>query len=554
MLKKLETLLDETVLRGHRPYFWLAGIAFALYFQTIFFSFTYLDDHVLILERLYFLRDMGNIFKTFTLQVFFNPLSAFYYRPMLIVSFMIDTLFGGGAAWAYHFSNILLHAAATTLVFLMLKMFGYRKQIAFPLSLLFAIHPVLSQAVAWIPGRNDSLLAVFILASIIFGLSFLNKPTIRNLMAHAGCFALALFTKESALVLLPLISIYAAIKRSQVLKAVKQEGLKFYFLGLSWILILMMWFLLRSIALVNSTGYSLDAVMKTIISNSPAIFLYLGKFFYPANLSVLPTIQDSPLLAGYVAAALLLVVFVYTLGKRRYLALFGAAWFLAFLLPAFVRPNIEYQADFLEHRLYVPMIGVLLIMAEFLQQIRWRRYLLPALMIIFPLLAAVNLNHSRVFQNRMSFWLNAVENSPSHPLAYKNLGSIYYLDGKLDLAEASYLQALKLNPTESMVYNNLGMIFEKRGELKKAEEAYLTELEHNPYYENTLINYGSLLYKNGDKKEEAARMWLDALSVNPDSAAAYRNLAIYYLELGEEEKSNRYVLEAQRRGLDLQNL
>ena len=147
---------------------WLALISLVIYAQSLFFGYTYLDDNVLVQDNLFFLKDIGNLGKAFTTEVFhLLHSSAAYYRPMLTLSFMWDAIVGGGALWMFHVTDIAIHITVVALLYLVfLKLEGSPK-LSFVLSAFFAVHPALSQAVSWIPGRNDSLLALFVLASLL---------------------------------------------------------------------------------------------------------------------------------------------------------------------------------------------------------------------------------------------------------------------------------------------------------------------------------------------------------------------------------------------------
>jgi hypothetical protein len=118
---------------------------------------------------------------------------------------MMDVLIGKGNPLICHLTNIIIHIGASLLCFSLLRNTIESKKTAFLYALIFTVHPVLTHAVAWIPGRNDSLLAVFIFSSAIFYLKYirLNK-TVHLFMAGLMYFA-ALFTKENAILYLPLL-------------------------------------------------------------------------------------------------------------------------------------------------------------------------------------------------------------------------------------------------------------------------------------------------------------------------------------------------------------
>ncbi|MBU4536866.1 glycosyltransferase family 39 protein, partial [Patescibacteria group bacterium] len=180
------------------PFMVIAVLGFLIYSQTLFFDFTYLDDNTLILDNQSFLSNPLNVFEAFRTDVFhiFNH-SAFYYRPILTISFMFDYQIGGVNPFVYHFSNLIFHILAVCLLFVFLRKINYKKDISFLFSLLYLSHPVLTQAVAWIPGRNDSLVTIFILASFVCFIHFLNRNQTKYFIFHLLFFTLDIFTKET---------------------------------------------------------------------------------------------------------------------------------------------------------------------------------------------------------------------------------------------------------------------------------------------------------------------------------------------------------------------
>lgn len=531
------------------PYFWIIGLGLLTYLWTVFFGFSYLDDNALILGNLSFLRNLANIPTAFTTQVFHAlHTSAAYYRPLLTISFMLDSMFSGSSPFVYHLSNIAIHIATACVLFIFLQKINLKKDIALLFSLIFAVHPVLIQAVAWVPGRNDSLLALFSLASFIFILNYLETKKVRDLVWHLVFLAAAIFTKENGLLLAPMIFFYLLLFDR------KKVSLDRMPVAFAWLFILGIWYLLRSIALQNPIKYTVSEALSSIQNGLPAILIDLGKIFLPINLSVLPIIQDSTLVWGILSFAALVVSLILSKKRNNSLILFGAVWFLVFLVPSFIRPDATYVPDFLEHRVYLPIVGLFIILSQidFVKNFDFSSKntlkIFGALVAIFLL---INYIHTWVFRDKLSFWQSAVATSPHHPLAHKNLGAMYYLDGKLDKAEEEAIKSLDLNPDETLAHNNLGLIYMQRGEFDKAEAEYKKELEINPGYDNALFNYGLLLYRE-DKKDEAEKMWLETLKVNPDYVDAMRNLFVLYYQAGDKQKASLFYNDLQRRGVPVQ--
>ncbi len=545
--KERKSGVAGAILLGSNPYGVIALAGFLLYFRALFFEFTFLDDNELILGNFHFLRDLANLFRAFGEDVFLSPLDA-YYRPLMTVSLMIDAQLGGTGPLVYHLSNVLIHLAAACLLFRLLTKLKYRCDLSLFFSLLFAVHPVLTQAVAWVPGRNDSLLTVFVLAAFSLFIDFWRTTRRKFYFEHLLFFALALFTKETALVLPVICALYWGIFRRV------KKGLVLPVTA-GWGAVTAVWFLARRAAFTNPPETSFYDISTSVAQSLGAVVQYIGKALFPLNLSVLATIEDTTFVYGILAIFLVVVLLGTTKDKRWGRILFGLAWFLLFLLPSFVRPDPNVLADVLEHRIYLSLVGIIIVFLETglvkVLDFRRRPVLVGGALLILTF-SALTFWHSGNFSDRLRFWEGAASTSPHHPLAHRNLGAMYYLDGRLIEAEAEYDRARALNPAEPMVHNNLGLIYAQRGEPERAEAAYKKEMEINPSFSNTYFNLGLLYYSRG-RVEEALALWQEALQHDPSYISAYKALAQHYLQVEDSAQAEIYLTELERRGVQVRS-
>jgi 4-amino-4-deoxy-L-arabinose transferase-like glycosyltransferase len=536
-----------------RPFWFLFLVGFILYFSALFFGFTYLDDNNLILDNQYFLSNFSNIIESFKIDVFhlFNH-SAFYYRPILTISFLFDYQIGGINPFIYHFTNILLHIISSFLVFLFLFKLKYKKESSFLFALIFLVHPVLTQAVSWVPGRNDSLLMVFVLFSFVFFIDYLNKDRIKYLILSLLFVFLSFFTKESGIFIIPLLLFFSFfIYKKEENK--KDLFKKVFIYTIGSFLIFLIWLFLRNNALSGSSGLSLVEIFRSLFSNSPAIVQFIGKIFLPFNLSVIPIMENTTFIYGIISVFILFYLIFKTENKRWIYIIFGFIWFLAFLMPSFIRPNSKLVADFIEHRVYIPIVGIFIILLEtkIFKNINLENKKIKNIFIIIILLfSLITFFHNFTFRNRTSFWENAVLNSPDYPLAHRNLGAMKFLDGDYNTAEREFLKSIELNPNEEMAHNNLGLIYARRGDYEKAEMFYKKELEINPYYDNAHFNLG-LLYFNLNRKEEAVLFWKKTLEINPNFIDAIKSLASYYYEEKDYKEMTPYLIILKNMGFKI---
>ncbi|MCX6753986.1 MAG: glycosyltransferase family 39 protein, partial [Candidatus Nomurabacteria bacterium] len=193
----------KTFLDGWHPFFWISFLILLVYGATLFFNIVYLDDNVLVTGQYQFNKSLSNIPQAFSQDIFQTPLGGgTFYRPIERLTFILDAQFGEGAViFMSHFSNVLLHILAICFLFIFLVKLKINKLTAFLFSLIFAVHPLSAQTVAFISGRNDSLLAIFVFPALIFLINYLETRKNKFLVWNLIFLALALFTKETAAVL-----------------------------------------------------------------------------------------------------------------------------------------------------------------------------------------------------------------------------------------------------------------------------------------------------------------------------------------------------------------
>ncbi|MCX6786574.1 MAG: tetratricopeptide repeat protein [Candidatus Kaiserbacteria bacterium] len=527
--------LTDNVFRGYWPYVIICTVGVLLYAKSFAFGFTYLDDHVLILNNVATLENFWYIFGAFVHGVF--PAAqdtSLYYRPLLTISFMPEAMIGGTIPSFYHFINVVLHLISACLVYLFFIKLKYSKRISLLAGLIFVTHPVFVQAVAWIPGRNDPLLAIFVLLSFIYFLDFIEEEKRKSVVYSVFFFAFALFTKETSVVLPALCLLYLWAR-----KALKKSTLLQFSVG--WLSAIVVWFPIRSFVMSDQTQTPFLGMISSFVTNVPGTVQMVGKIFFPLNLSVLPVLRDTTYLWGYIAIAIIVGLVVWQLKDKKAfihsyrMMLFGAGWFLLFLWPSFIISDPSGSTYFLEHRLYVPLIGLFILVAESSAgrslNVMSRKLFVSLSLLVLILFSCITFVHEDVFSNRLMFWQSAAVHSPHSSLANKNLGAMYYLDQNYPLAEIYTQKALALNPEEPMAHNNLGLIDAARGKFDDAKKEYFKELSINLFYDSAHYNLGLLYYQMGDFRN-ARKQWEQTLMINPNYDGAPQALQ----ELNREGK------------------
>lgn len=524
-----ETIFTRTFLKGFRPYLWLLLLITAVYGQTLGFGYTNYDDDQLILNNQVFIKDLSHAGQAFRQDALSNPKGLFYYRPLLTLSFMLDAQLGGAKPFIYHLTNLLVHILSCWALFVLLSKLTGQKSKSFYAVLIFAVHPALSQAVAWIPGRNDSLLALFLLAGLAAFIKHWEGGKWFWFIVTQLLFLAALFTKETAMVF-PLICLaYAYLLSKPGLRA--RPALIFSAIG--WALGYLLWYSLREQAITLSHAWR-GFKLFTGAEAAKGLLSYAGKLGLPFNLSVLPDIRNLSWYNG-VAVTILSTVSMIWLGiKDKKLAVFGLVWVVLLLLP--VLTVVPGPKTFLEHRMYLPLMGILVIlMALDLKKIpgliSWW-----LLILILALFSACSFAHSLSFKNDMSFWQNAAVTSPDSDIARNGLGKAYYQRGQLAEAGQQFFLALEKEPENPVYLYNIAALYLSRDNLDSADLFLTKELLLYPEYPKANFIKAQICQARGEFPE-AENYYLKEIDNNPRYLKSYAGLAQLYLQQNKKAQA-----------------
>lgn len=394
--------------------------------------------------------------------------------------------------------------------------------LAFFFSLLFAVHPLLTQAIAWIPGRNDSLVCAFVLWSFYFLLNYFQTQSIKNLFLHLFLFVCALFTKENAVMLLPLCLFSLFLMHGKKLSLNK----KIIHAGL-YMLIAAFWYYARKSAVGEiKTDLSFSTLYYSLLKNFPLVLQYFQKTILPVNLAVMASVQDTNY--GWVLLALgLFGAGIYFTKKIPWTEiLFGLLWFFLFLLPTLLFSYFEGM----EHRTYLPAIGIL-ISLSFLEPIqnlfKNKNRMLGIFGSVALIFSVITFNRLPVFSSELNYWKNAYETSEHSSVVCRDYGVILTKIGDYPNAEKAYLEGIKRNPQETLLHYNLGVMYYRMQRYDEAKQHLAKELEINST--NFMVYHVlGIIYKQQMRVEEAVTMWEEAVAINPKFTESYKELLQYY--------------------------
>lgn len=529
-------------------------VVFTVFGRSIFFEYIHLDEDILITGNSYFYKTSSAITEIFNYNIYYPTGATAYYRPFYVLSFIADTYLGG-LPWIFHTTNVILHAGASFLVFIFIKKLqtlGKNKDdlnsggVALLLSLIFSVHPIITQAVSWIPARGDILLAIFLLLSAIYFLEYLLKQKGKYLIGHLLFFTFALFSKETAFMfpVFCLFYIYYFFSKRFT------NHLHSYLIS-GWITISVFWFWLRQNA-INSAGIediSLLKILGIIFNNISAVSVYVGKMLLPINMSVFPLLKDSSLVYGFAAIGAMSFYAVWNrLSLTKYFFI-GLVWMILFLIPTMLNYDDPSQMAFFEHRAYLPLIGFLIMILDFAPRLNFRYDKIFGAGLV-SLLALTTYNYNLNFKDGSVFWREAVRASPNSARAHAELGMVYNAEKNIVDGERELKKAIELNPKEKKVYNNLALLYIKQNQLDIAEGYLKKELEIDSRSVIANFNLGNI-YARQKRFEDAFFHWQEALKNDPNHVLTHESLIKYYYLKMDLEKMNEHINEITQRGFPL---
>ena len=376
-------------------------------------------------------------------------------RPLLKFSYALNWTVHSGP-FGFHLFNVLAHAVNAMLVYRLLRVLYEGKSDAHwaPLigALLFALHPVQTEAVSYVSGRSVSLMALFYLCSV---LAWLRADQARGAGAwralSAGLFGVALLVKETA-VTLPLALLLLDAWRSRAALAPAQSAwrLRWHLLVLAGAIVIFMATPVYRHLL--DVSVSARGIGDNLLTQANAIWYLAGQLVMPWRMNVDPDLpvlsaMTLPLLLQSVAIVAIIVAGLRGLRRRALLA-FAALWFFLHLLPTnSLLPRLDVAND---RQLYLAAIGVFYAIGLGVETLlgRFRRQWMvgAATATVLLVLGVATVQRNQAYSTAVDFWEDALLKSPRKARVANNLGFAYQQAGRPAEAKLAYQQAIEIDP------------------------------------------------------------------------------------------------------------
>ena len=546
----------------------LAAAVVAIYAQSFRFGTIRFDDPHYIAGSTY----LQNGLSVDGIKWAFSAPFGSNYFPLTLLSHMLDRTLFGDHLGGHHLTSVALHALNSILLFWALfSMTGARGSSAV-VAMLFAVHPLNVESVAWIAERKNVLSTTFWILSMWAYASYARRASFALYLCAAVLLALGLLAKPM-LVTLPLVFLlldywpldrirWGKPKAEECAPSLSRRSIGFL---VGEKLPLLAICVASSFATLHAQSRGILSsetlpVLQRLANAVVAYARYLGKAGWPADLAMhyphpyMPAMGGEPLegwpIAGAAALLLALSVLAIAAVRRRYL-LVGWFWFLGVLVPTIGLVQVGNQA-LADRYAYVPAIGLFMAVSwagsEWIARFRIShpdrtRALLVGAGAGIAALALTSWHQVGYWRDSVSLFEHSLALIPKNPKIRYNLANEYRGLGNTEEAIRNYRIALETNPESVDTRINLGNSLRSEGELDAAIDMYQLALDREPRNANAHNSLGTVLSAKGDV-DAAILRFRYAIALDPDFYLAHYNLANSLQSKGEFEESVVHYLEA----------
>lgn len=512
-------------------------------------------------------------------KIWFSLDSPSQYFPLVYSMFRVEYALWGLNPVGYHVVNISLHVINALLVWAVLSYLRVRG--SWLAAVLWALHPVNVESVAWITERKNTLSTLFYLLAIIAWVKFIDKETKRAwgyYVLSLGLYALALFAKTTACTLPVALFLIWWLRRNKAIEG-HPHGLNHNLVGkhkaaassfandgiarriIQLVPFLALGFTMGLISIwweqhhqgTAGPEFAFTPVERLLIA-SRAIWFYIAKLIWPARLAFSYPRWDinasDPNQYIWIVACIVAVVLLWkwrqSLGKESLAAII---FFVSALAPTLGFISIyTFKYSFVaDHYQYVACIGpIALFSGAIISRFKARNVLRNAIpAVIISVLAILTWRQAHIYRNEEVLWRDTIAKNPKSSMAYNNLANYLANNQRLDEALVIFGEVLKRRPKDPNSYYNIAGVLMAQGYIEQAKEWYLKSLEIDPSFGRSHANLAVILNMEG-KLSEAISHLQKAAAFVPNNPEIRYNLACLLAEQGDLDGAIEQYREAVR--------
>ena len=501
-------------------------LSLILYFPVTTFGWiTGLDQDLVIDNSMIYHLNSNNV-----LEMFLSA-TAGRYQPLTFLSYSLDiALAPGSVIKTMHIVNLILHLLNILLLFRIMQLLSKKQIIVVSATLLFAIHPMNVEAVAWISSRSQILCAFFFMAGLLAYIYYTRHETRKGLYFLCAAFFIMALLSNPVAVVFPLALLLIDYLQNRKLK--DAIAAKSFFIAVSIIFILISVFTTESPDIMMADPGIGESVLLIVYS----IPLVISKFFVPLGIAAFHPAPDQILLwliALFLVVAILLAsIFWYF--RRDKTIVSGLFFFLGGIIATFLLSPGGHNL-YSENETYLPYLGLFGLMGVVIFRLytilRHRKILLLFFMLLTGawILCSGLINSERLadWQNSGRVWTRVIELYPGDYYAFYLRGDYWAMNGEFDKAKFDYNQCICNNDHAYKAINNLGLIYLEEKAPRLALDEFSKAIEINGSFYKAYLNKG-LTYMRIGRNDLAMGNMDKAIELNPEEPLAYYNRGLIY--------------------------
>ncbi|OQA18426.1 MAG: TPR repeat-containing protein YrrB [bacterium ADurb.Bin363] len=497
------------------------------------------------------------------------------YIPLVLLSYAVEYHFFKLNPFIYHTTNLVFHLLNCILVFWFLYKLTNKIIPSLLASILFGIHPLHVESVAWISERKDVISTFFFMGTLIYYLYYKINQNKKFYYISLLIFILSFLAKPSFFTVPFILILCDYFLGEKSLRKILLNKIPFLLLALLFTSIVLL-------CITDELPVNTSRLNNILIATHGLLF-YITKTIYPVKLSPVYPPPEKGILhtpAFLLSPLVVLILAGGTFALLKYskkIILFGTMFFLITISPTIsMVHNYNFIAN--DHYMYIPSIGLFYMIGEAFNWLYFTKFtssrkakiiLTSILTLIIITISFLTWERCKIWKDSMTLWNDTIKNyksatahnnrglayealgesdkalndftktleiDPTYIEAYINRGNIYFHKGKIDKAIKEFTIVLRYKRNSLEAYNNLGLMYGYKGEYDRAINNFTHAIEINKINPETYINRGNIYYKKGDY-DKAIEDYNTALTIKPDLLQAYANRAMTYSIKGEYDRA-----------------
>ncbi len=479
------------------------------------------------------LLNWDNIVKIFTEPVIGN------YNPLPIFTFAIERHFFGLNPTVYHVNNLILHLLCVFFVYRIFRGLNLTTLASGIGALLFGIHPMRVESVAWVTERKDVLFGIFFLSALWYYIQYLRTGMIRKYFYIAlVLFVIALFAKIQAVSLpLAMLAVDYYFKRPLKWNLILEKWL--FFLASLAIGLVGIYFLKDQGSINDTTTYSF---IDRLFVGAFSLGVYLVKFVFPYVMSPLypyPATLPWEVYLGPLAVLAVAGFMYYGYKKEWRPYVFGMLFFIVNVM--FVLQVLGAGQGYLADRFtYIPYAGLMFMVVAGLDELMKKnaasgKYMLYGVSGMMLIYMVMTFQQNKIWKNSDTLWTHVMKHYTKTVLPFRNRANYLRDQGRLEEALADYNSAIALKP-DGALYNSRAKLYFNQQKFPQAMEDYNRAISMDSTVGEYYINRGAV-FALSNQMEAALNDFNKGIQLDPKHANGYKNRSLIFQSFQLWDKS-----------------